>query len=46
MTKLASVAIYEQNSISFARDRIPFAWIIISFYRYRIPFEQLINSFS
>ena len=46
MTKLASVAIYEQNSISFARDLIPFAWIIISFYRDLIPFAQFINSFS
>ena len=45
MINLASVTIYEPNSISFARDRIPFAWII-SFYRDLIPFEQLINSFS
>ena len=46
MTKLASVTIYEQYSISFARDLIPFAWIIISFYRDLIPFARIINSFS
>ena len=44
--KLASVTIYEQNSISFARDLIPFAWIIISFYRDLIPLARIINSFS
>ena len=46
MTKLASVTIYDQNINSFARDLIPFAWIIISFSRDLISFERIIISFS
>ena len=43
MTKLASVTMYEQNSISFAGDLIPFAWIIISFSRDLIPFARFFS---